>query len=79
MKVAYKSYTDEEAIATIKNGASVDAERILKSIYQKNFGIVEQHIRKNSGTSDDAKDVFQEAMMVFYRNVKELYSRVKEL
>jgi len=36
----------------------------LEEIYRRVFPIVRQHFLKNSGTMDDAKDIFQEAMSI---------------
>lgn len=39
-------------------------------IYKRNFGMVQSFIINNNGTSDDAKDIFQEAMIVLYENAR---------
>ncbi|MEO6930463.1 MAG: sigma-70 family RNA polymerase sigma factor [Chitinophagaceae bacterium] len=41
-----------------------------ETIYKSNFGMVQSFIIGNNGSSDDAKDVFQEAMIVLYENAK---------
>ena len=43
----------------------------LKEIYSKNYPSVEAYIIKNSGSSDDAKDIFQEAITAAWLNAKE--------
>ncbi|GEQ85304.1 RNA polymerase sigma factor [Patiriisocius marinistellae] len=45
-------------------------QNILKSLYQNNYKKVELHILKNSGSIAEAKDVFQEAFLAMYQNVK---------
>ena len=40
---------------------------MYKEIYPK----LERYILGNSGTKDDSKDVFQEAILIFYQNVME--------
>ncbi len=35
-------------------------------LYQQYFPIVARHIQKNSGDLDDAKDLFQDALILFY-------------
>ena len=32
--------------------------------------MIENYILKNSGTKDDAKDVFQDSLIVLYKNIK---------
>ncbi|MEO8117547.1 MAG: sigma-70 family RNA polymerase sigma factor [Bacteroidota bacterium] len=39
-------------------------------IYKNNFNMVRHFILNNSGDHEDAKDVFQEAMIVLYENAK---------
>lgn len=41
-----------------------------ETIYKKNFGMVQSYIINNNGSSDDAKDIFQEAMIVLYENAR---------
>ena len=42
----------------------------LKLIYKEYFSRIEAFVIKNSGDHSDAKDVFQEAIMILYQNVK---------
>ena len=39
-------------------------------IYKRNFGMVQSFIINNNGSADDAKDVFQETMIVLYENAR---------
>lgn len=43
-----------------------DRERVLEQIYARTFPMVRHYIREHGGTSEDAKDIFQEAMILFY-------------
>lgn len=43
----------------------------LKEIYAKNYPSVEAYILQNSGSSDDAKDTFQEAITAAWLNARE--------
>ncbi|MGB1307875.1 MAG: RNA polymerase sigma factor [Oceanihabitans sp.] len=45
-------------------------ELVLKSIYKANYFKVESYILKNSGTKTQAKDIFQEAFITVWNNVK---------
>ena len=38
----------------------------ITALYKSYFALVRQYIVNNSGTSDDAKDIFQEAVMALY-------------
>jgi RNA polymerase sigma factor (sigma-70 family) len=42
----------------------------INTIYKENYGIIQAYIIKNNGSEDDAKDVFQEAMVVLYEKSK---------
>ena len=53
----------------ILNGLIQGDERVIKYLYKHFFYDVFLFIRKNSGTSEDAKDVFQDALLVVYQNV----------
>lgn len=44
---------------------------ILKVIYQDYLPGLVYYVEKNNGSSDDAKDLFQEAIMVIYKKVQE--------
>ena len=69
--------TDSEVILGILN----NSEAVLKRLYIAYFPMVLQLIINNNGTQDDAKDVYQEAIIVLYNKVKagefELSSKLK--
>ncbi|WAC40281.1 RNA polymerase sigma factor [Pedobacter sp. SL55] len=69
--------TDREVVLGILNN-SVDA---LNKLYVAYFPMVLQFILNNNGDEDDAKDVYQEAIIVLYNKVKsgsfELSSKLK--
>lgn len=44
---------------------------VLEKLYKHNYKIVRSYVMKNSGTEADAKDIFQEAMLVCWMNLKE--------
>jgi len=51
-------------------GLAKNEYRSTEAIYKENYGVVQTFIIQNNGTYDDARDVFQEAMMVLYENSK---------
>lgn len=53
------------------NGLLNNNSSVLNEIYQKYFLIVEQFVLKNNGTTDDAKDVFQDGLMVIYTKAQD--------
>lgn len=46
-------------------------EKVLEKTYAHNFKLVRGYVMKNNGTEADAKDIFQEAMLVAWLNLKE--------
>lgn len=56
---------DQELIDGIAKGSTES----LRIVYKDNFPLVLQYIVKNSGSEEDAKDVFQEAIIVLYDKI----------
>ncbi len=44
--------------------------RILKYIYKHNYTAIQRLVLSNSGTEEDAKDLFQESLMIAFKNVR---------
>lgn len=61
-----KKYSPKEII----DGILANDAIILEHFYKENFLQVRHLILTNSGNEDDAKDVFQEAMVILYRKLK---------
>jgi RNA polymerase sigma factor (sigma-70 family) len=43
----------------------------IEILYKQNFGMIQSFIIQNNGSYDDARDIFQEAMMVLYEKSKD--------
>ena len=67
MAKATASYTDDEFVAAIRRG---DA-RALAQLYRRHLPMISHYVLQNSGTEDEAKDVYQEGIMVFYEKVRD--------
>ena len=52
------------------NGLARDDRKAIETIYKSNFSMVQSFILNNNGSFDDARDIFQEAMIVLYENAK---------
>ncbi|SFT19336.1 RNA polymerase sigma factor, sigma-70 family [Mucilaginibacter polytrichastri] len=69
--------TDSEVILGILNNSEV----VLERLYVAYFPMVLQLIINNNGSTDDAKDIYQEAIIVLYNKIKsgdfELSSKLK--
>ncbi|TDH29138.1 sigma-70 family RNA polymerase sigma factor [Segetibacter sp. 3557_3] len=62
-----KSEPNEQHL--LKGLAENDAKTV-EILYKQNFGLIQSFITNNNGSYDDARDIFQEAMIVLYENVK---------
>jgi RNA polymerase sigma factor (sigma-70 family) len=58
--------TDQALIKGIRNHESP----ILEYVYETYYPIIESYIIHNQGSRDQARDVFQDAMMVIYHKVR---------
>ena len=65
----------------IVSGILIDSKASLNQLYQSFYPMVLQLILNNNGTEEDAKDVFQESIIVLYDKIKggsfELSSKLK--
>ena len=62
-----KPQTDEKALL---EGLANNDKKALETIYKDNFNMVQSLIINNNGSSDDAKDIFQETIIVLYEKVR---------
>ncbi|MFD3002036.1 RNA polymerase sigma factor [Pontibacter toksunensis] len=60
-------YETDEAII---NGIRRDDERALAYLYKLYFPMISHLILNNSGTDDEAKDIYQEGVIVFYEKIR---------
>lgn len=51
-------------------GLAKSDRKAVETIYSDNYNTIQSLIINNNGTSDDARDIFQEAMIVLYEKVK---------
>jgi RNA polymerase sigma factor (sigma-70 family) len=51
-------------------GLARNDRKSVESIYRDNYNMIQALIINNNGSSDEAKDVFQEAMIVLYEKVR---------
>lgn len=51
-------------------GLAAGDRKIIEGIYKDHFNIIQSLIVNNNGSVDDARDIFQEAMVVLYEKVR---------
>ena len=61
-----KKYTEEEVLAGILGNSN----KMLQYVYKEAFPGVRRYICSNSGNDEDAKDIFQESIIIIYKKLK---------
>ena len=51
-------------------GLARQEKKAIETIYKENFNLIQAMVLNNNGSADDAKDIFQEAMIVLYQKVQ---------
>ncbi len=63
------------------DGLAHNDRKAIETLYKDNFGMIQTFILNNNGTTDDARDIFQEAMILLYEKARggnfELTSQIK--
>ncbi|MGB3183639.1 MAG: sigma-70 family RNA polymerase sigma factor [Cyclobacteriaceae bacterium] len=60
-----------EILKGLSSGDQQTENRCLKQLYQEYYGLIEIFILKNNGSPDDAKDVFQDGIIVLYNKSRQ--------
>lgn len=55
---------------SLLQGLARNDKRAVETIYKDNYNIVQALVLTNNGTAEDAKDIFQETMIVLYEKVQ---------
>ena len=69
-RINLSDVNNTETEILLLDGLSREDKGSIERIYKDNYNMVQNMILNNSGSSDDAADVFQEAMMVLYEKSK---------
>ena len=56
--------------SALLEGLAASDKKAVETIYRENYNMIQALIINNNGSSDDAKDIFQEAMIVLYEKVR---------
>ena len=62
-----KPETNEQLLL---RGLAENDKKAVETIYKDNFNMIQGFIINNNGTYDDARDIFQEAMITLYEKAK---------
>src|SRR5712671_36527 len=66
MKIQF-AHTDDEMII---EGIRLSNDKALNLLYKKYYSMIKNYVLTNNGTQDDAADVFQECVIIFYEKIK---------
>ncbi len=55
---------------TLLQGLALGDRRAIETIYKENYNMVQALVVNNNGTAEDAKDVFQESLIILYEKVR---------
>lgn len=73
------STLEEEKL--LLKGLAANDKQAIETIYRDNYAMIQAFILNNSGSHDDARDIFQEAMIVLFEKTRtetfELSSQLK--
>jgi RNA polymerase sigma factor (sigma-70 family) len=65
--ILVKRLTDDEILTGLRKRDN----RVLQYIYKNSFNTVKQLILHNAGSDNDAEDIFQEALIIIFKKLKE--------
>ena len=60
----------ENSEKILLQGLARNDKKAVETIYRENYSTVQSLIINNNGSADDAKDIFQEAMIVLYEKAR---------
>ena len=65
------SAASTSALPTWALGLRANDPTVVRALYKQHFAAIRQYVLQNSGTTNDAQDMLQEAMTVLWLSVKE--------
>lgn len=66
MNEDYEQWPEEELIRALKDSDN----RAFKQVYRQGYSMVEALVAKNSGSAEDAQDVFQEVLFILVKKLR---------
>jgi RNA polymerase sigma factor (sigma-70 family) len=68
--IKYLAVSISEQEKAILRAIGANDKSAIESVYKEHYGLIQHLVVYNNGTEDDARDIFQEAMMVLYEKAK---------
>lgn len=74
-KQSYKSINSRKVAITeqekeVFRSIGKNEKGAIEAVYKENYSMIQHFVISNNGTEDDARDIFQDAMMVLYEKSK---------
>ena len=63
-----KDISDKEILAAFSLADIIRQNKAIKYMYVEYFAVILSYIKMNNGSEEDAADIFQDALLVFYKN-----------
>lgn len=60
---------ETQSVTSWRQALLTDREKTLESLYARTWPVVRQYVKQRQGTEEDAKDVLQDAMLIFFEKV----------
>lgn len=64
-------YTDAQILQHLSSSSEKNYTNALKSLYHTHYGSIQYLIKKNGGSEEDAKDIFQDGIVVLFNQVRQ--------
>ncbi len=65
-----KAFKEETKVSARINAIKANDEATLKHLYDNNYHSIEKYVLKNNGSTEQAKDIYQEAFIAMWRNIQ---------
>ena len=62
--------SDEELLLGLSSKNKTEKDRALKQLYAQHYPVIADFIIKNNGDKNEAADIFQDAIIVFYEKIR---------
>lgn len=63
--------TDEQVIQKLRSSSEKEQNEALKYLYKQYYTMAVHLLRSNNGDADDAKDVFQDSLIILFNKVRQ--------
>ncbi len=70
IRINYCLVNINEQEKALLEGLAANESDAIETIYKENYMIIQSFIIKNNGYPEDARDIFQEAMIILFEKAK---------